>query len=275
MAHKLIILLTVLSTVLFLAPLSCSGKKPQGSRTGPVAFGDIQLSAGKPSGDGSYLLEFSRKGEIVFRGECAFKIHDSSIVKGVPYAHCRSLISYCFSGGAHCCLTAIVATDCDSSTCLNTIDLGHSDQELILIDENSETGKKIKVTDWQFAYYSLEDSDFLLSFADSPGLTRLLLFDKGRWRVDQVGEFSQFYSRLLQESLDAFRKAARRRADQEEISAIAIRAAYYAVMSGAAPEEAAEILRKLLPAQWVSVAPRIIADIRRAVTEFNPVEKIL
>ncbi|MHC1724579.1 MAG: hypothetical protein AB9866_00905 [Syntrophobacteraceae bacterium] len=172
-------------------------------------------------------------------------------------------------------MTAVIATDCGSQICLDTIDLAHSDQEIQIVNEGHSTGKKIKVTDWQFAYYSLEDSEFLLSFADSPGMTRLLLFDNGQWRVDHVGEFSRFYSRLFKETLHAARQAAKKGSDHEVISAIAIRAAYYATMAGTPIEEATDILRQLLPPKWTNEAPRIMADVRRAASEFNPVEKIL
>lgn len=274
MAHKLTILLTIFGALLLFVPLAYSGKKSPTSRIERVSFGDIQFTAGEISANGPYFLEFTRKGEILFRGECAFKIHGSRILPGMPYPPCRSLLAYCFSGGAHCCMTAIIATECGPQINLSSIDLGHSDQEVLIVKEEQQTGKKIKVTDWQFAYYSLEGTEFLLSFADSPGMTRLLLFDNGRWRVDRAGEFRRFYSDLYKKNLHAVQHAVKKRADQETISAIAIRATYYAIMAGTPIEEATDTLRKLLPQRWSTEAIRIMADVKRAVYEFNPVEKL-
>jgi len=52
----------------------------------------------------------------------------------------------------------IIATTCGSRTALDVIDMGHSGSEARFVD----TGLRAKgdqVTDWQFAYYSVEGTE--------------------------------------------------------------------------------------------------------------------
>ena len=134
-------------------------------------------------------------------------------------------------------------------------------------------GKMIKVHDWQFAYYESEDSQIQLSFADSPAMIRLLVFDNGHWRPDRIGEFSQFYSRLLRQTMNEARVSGRK-GDTELTASLAIKAAYYSLMSGKPVEKAAEVLSRLFPVKWRPESGKIIQDIHHAASEFNPVEVI-
>ena len=183
------------------------------------------------------------------------------------------LLAYCFSGGAHCCTTLFIATECGPRISLDMVDLGHTDGKVKLTEADGVPGKMIKVHDWQFAYYGPEDSQIQLSFVDSPAMTRLLVFDNGHWRADRVGEFSRFYSRLLREAIHEARSSARRR-DPELTTSLAMKAAYYSLMSGKPIEKAAEVLNRLFPTKWRPEAEKIIQDVHRAVSEFNPVEVI-
>ena len=93
---------------------------------------------------------------------------------------------------------------------LDMVDLAHTNGKVKFTDADGAQGKVIKVHDWQFAYYGPEDSQIQLSFADSPAMTRLLVFDNGHWRPDRIGEFSRFYSRLLRETMHKARVNARK-----------------------------------------------------------------
>ena len=152
-------------------------------------------------------------------------------------------------------------------------DLGDTNGKVKFTQAEDAPGKAIRVNDWQFAYYGPEDSQIQFSFVDSPAMTRLLVFDNGHWRVDRVGEFSRFYSRLLQETIHEARSRARKR-EPELTTSLAMKAAYYSLMSGKSIQEAAEVLNRLFPIKWRPEAGKVIQDICRAVSEFDPVEVI-
>jgi hypothetical protein len=153
------------------------------------------------------------------------------------------------------------------------VDLGHTDAEVQFIRATGAPCKVIKVQDWQFAYYGAEDSQIQLSFADSPAMTRLLVFEKGHWRADRVGEFSRFYSRLLHHAVRNARVSARNH-KPELAASLAMEAAYYNLMSGEPVEKADEVLKLLFPAGWKSGAGKVVQDIYRGVYEFDPVEAL-
>ena len=239
---------------------------------------DLQLSITEKIGqdllDGGYTLKFSRQGRPVYTGDCAFRVHDPKIVSGVPQPNCGSLLTYCFSGGAHCCMSLIIATTCGSRTALDVIDMGHSGSEARFVDTGTAGQKAIRVTDWQFAYYSVEGTELGLSFADSPGMTRLLVFDGKKWRVDGVGEFSRFYDTLLREARHSALSVSRRGNGTEREAGAGISAAYYLMMSGKPLDEVSSELSRLLPLSWKPEADKIREDLKRAISEFNPVEVI-
>jgi len=243
-----------------------------------ILFEDLELTISKnPSQDflgGEYNLAFSRQGKIVYSEECAFHLHEPQIISGIPGPNCRSLLAYCFSGGAHCCTSLIIATSCGSEKGLDLIDLAHSDSEVKFFNPGTDEARAIRVTDWQFAYYVVEGTGLQLSFADSPGMTRLLVFEAGKWRPDARGEFSRFYEPLFTEARQSALAASRKRQAPELAAARAIKAAYYFLMSGKPAEEASDELKKLLPPSWAQETDKISADIRRTIREFNPVEKI-
>ena len=62
--------------------------------------------------------------------------------------------------------------------------------------------------------------------------------------------------------------------EPESAASEAIKAAYYSIMSGEPSERALEALNQLLPGQWKPDSPKIVGDILRAISEFNPVETI-
>ena len=243
-----------------------------GGGTRQSGLGDLDLCITEPSGTGDYRLQFSKDGQEVFSSECAFKTHEPKTVRHVPLSNCRTLMAYCFSGGAHCCTTLFIATKCGPGISLDMVDLAHTNGNVKFVDAGGAQGKVIKVHDWQLAYYGAEDSQVQLSFADSPAMTRLLVFDNGHWRPDRIGEFSRFYSRLLRETMHKARNV--RKGNPETTAALAIMAAYYKLMSGKPVENASEVLYRLLPRKWRPESGKIIQDIHRCVYQFNPVEVI-
>ncbi|MFZ2445513.1 MAG: hypothetical protein WAW37_04075 [Syntrophobacteraceae bacterium] len=234
----------------------------------------ITESPGRGVVDGGYILNFSRRGRSVYTGECAFRVYDPLIVSDVPEPGCRSLLAYCFSGGAHCCMSLVIATACGAQQSLSQIDLTHSGSEVKFLGVGPKGAKALKVTDWGFAYYSPDETDLQLSFADSPGMSRLVVFEGGRWRVDRIGEFGRFYEPLFREAKHTVRLASRKENNAELEAGRAIRAAYYCFMSGKPAEEASEELKRLLPRTWKPEAEKIFEDIKRSASQFNPVEII-
>jgi hypothetical protein len=249
--------------------------KEHGCEAGGRQFrlGELTLCITESSADGGYLLKFSKGEEELFAGQCTFKTHEPVTVSNAPLPNCRMLLAYCFSGGAHCCTTLFIATECGPRISLDMVDLADTDENVKFTHAEGVPGKVLRVNDWQFAYYEPEDSQIQFSFVDSPAMTRLLVFDNGHWRADRVGEFSRFYSRLLHKALNEARSSARR-CDPELTTSLAMKAAYYSLMSGKPIEEAAEVLNQLFPTRWRPEAGKIIKDIYRAVSEFDPVEVI-
>jgi len=244
-----------------------------GQGTRQFRLGELTLCITESSANSGYLLKFSKGDEELFVGECFFKAREPVTVQNTPLHNCRVFLAYCFSGGAHCCTTLFIATECGPGTSLDMVDLGDTDRKVKLTQADGVPGKVIRVYDWQFAYYGPEDSQIQLSFVNSPAMIRLLVFDNGHWRVDRVGEFSRFYSRLIREAVHEARGSAQRR-EPELTTSLAMKAAYYSLMSGKPIEEAVEVLNQLFPTRWRPEAGKIIQDIYRAASEFDPVEVI-
>ena len=274
MIKKLIAILVLSAIAAFPFHASMAGDDSPGRKdTMQFKLGELALRITPAPADGGYQMAFSKGREKLFDCECALKTHEPRTLQHTPSQNCHTLLAYCFSGGAHCCTTLFIATECDSEGSLDMIDLGHSDAEVKFIRTDDAPGRVMKIHDWQFAYYGLENSEIQLSFAHSPSMTRLLVFDNGRWRADRAGEFSQFYSGLLRKTVDEARTSALR-SRSELTASLAIQAAYYDLMGGGSVKDAGRILSRFLPEKWKSDSDKIVQDVSRAVIEFNPIEAI-
>ncbi len=275
MIEKLVAIFALFAITIIPLHSALAKDKEHGSGKGTRQFrlGELTLCITESSANGGYLLKFSKGEEELFACECTFKTCEPVAVPNTPLLNCRMLLAYCFSGGAHCCTTLFIATKCGPRISLDMVDLADTYEKVKFTKAEGVPGKAIKVHDWQFAYYGPEDSQIQFSFVDSPAMTRLLVFDNGHWRVDRVGEFSRFYSRLLHEAVHEARRSARRR-EPELTTSLAMKAAYYSLMSGKPIEEAAEVLNQLFPIRWRPEAGKIVQDIYHAVSEFDPVEVI-
>ncbi len=275
MIEKLVTIFALFAISIIPLHSALAEDREHGCEEAPRQFrlGELTLCITKSSANGGYILKFLKGEEELFAGECFFKTHEPVIVPNTPLPNCSVLLAYCFSGGAHCCTTLFIATKCGPRISLDMADLGDTNGKVKFTQAEDAPGKAIRVNDWQFAYYGPEDSQIQFSFVDSPAMTRLLVFDNGHWRVDRVGEFSRFYSRLLQETIHEARSRARKR-EPELTTSLAMKAAYYSLMSGKSIQEAAEVLNRLFPIKWRPEAGKVIQDICRAVSEFDPVEVI-
>jgi hypothetical protein len=272
----LIFINIMLSMLLFPLSFSFADQKEIAHRTVTKQFrmGDFQLTTIRDTSNNEYSLYLEQNGEVVLTSSCAFKVHEPRIVPEVPAAGCKSLLAYCYSGGAHCCMSLLIATECREQKSLSVVDLAHSAGEVKFARADNTKSRQMKITDWRFAYYGPEDSAVQLSFAASPGMTRLLVFDNGNWRADKVGEFIPFYSLLLRETMEEARIKVSSSADPEILASKAMKAAYYSVLAGRSDEEQLGLLKRLLPENWKPESENVLKDIREGVQEFNPVEVI-
>lgn len=274
MITKLIAVLVIYATTFIPSSAAVAGEGGHyRGETMEFRLGKLVLSATQSSEDSGYFLRFSKGREELFYCDCAFKTNEPRTIRHAPLEDCRTLLAYCFSGGAHCCTTLFIATECGSGESLDMADLGHSAAKVECIRSGETPGRVLKVQDWQLAYYGPENSEFQLSFACSPAMTRLLVFDNGHWRADRAGEFSRFYSGLLRQAEKRALHSAR--IHQTELAAsLSIKAAYYVLMSGRPVEDAVQVLNRLFPKKWKFETAKIAQDISRAASEFNPVETI-
>lgn len=194
-------------------------------------------------------------------------------VSGKPQQNCQSMIASTFSGGAHCCTTALICTVCPTSSEAIMVGLGHTEIEYMKwIDLNGDGTTEIKFNDWAFAYYSIDGLS--LAFISSPYMDRLLVFEKGMWRVDHPGEFKTYYENLAKNAVTQLQQLkTQQTSDDFDITAEAIKIAYYKYMITANTQEIDTALQMNLPVSWQKVKNKVFSDVQNAVTTFNPLKK--
>lgn len=244
---------------------SCAEKNSQ------YSLGRLLLTQSSSQND--YFLKFFLNGKKLAQADCAFKTHGPGTVASIPFPGCHTLLAYCYSGGAHCCTTLFIATDCGPVSSLDRADIENDNGEVKFVRADGTLRREIEVHDWQFAYYGSPDMKIQFSFADSPAMVRLLVFSDGHWRADRAGEFKSFYLRLLHEA-DKKASSAAQRGKNALASSLAMQAAYYDLMTGASANEAGQVLKRLLPAGLRSETAEVMQDIRRAVSRFDPVAPV-
>jgi hypothetical protein len=248
--------------------------KEKAAQRGRLILGNYELTYKKDSEGFGYFVQVNRSGKMLLvlePGDCVM-IDLAGAIKNKPAKGCQSLTGYCFSGGAHCCTTAILLTVCGSNHSLDTLHLAHSSQ-FNWTNANDDGNVELALADWSFAYYAVDPenpTDLFLPFAFSPAFRRLAVWDGKKWRTDRIGEFKAFYSRLLQEGHQELQIASKNQEDIETVVALAIEAAYYTLMAGKHEKQAWEILRKFLPPPWQSHRDKILEDIKTSTVQFNP-----
>ncbi len=122
------------------------------------------------------------------------------------------------------------------------------------------------VTEHPFSLYAPPDGhngETPLLSPDSPRPQRLLLFQDGEWRTDKPGEFQEFYAGLADEI----------RADRDMNPVDrALLLSYYRLMQD--ENQTPDTLRDDLPKEHAALAASIFADLRQAVTKFDPVRNM-
>jgi hypothetical protein len=242
--------------------------------TNSHSFGSFRFIVDKKEKDGtkSYDFHLYESNRSIYSNESYFTEPTINTLNDIPYSHCQSATTFIYSGGAHCCTTAILITKCEQQGQAYSVELAHTDSEQFKpVDLNRDGIHQMSLIDWAFAYYNV--NNLRLSFASSPGFSRLLVFGNGQWSPDPPGKFTQYYMRLLQEAEGDLRKVRQSLSDEDRVS-LAITKTYYAIMSGYSDAEAEAILNRELPYAWQPERRRIFADVKKAVFSFDPVKNL-
>ncbi len=225
----------------------------------------------------TYRTALSRSKENIFEEQSYMMAPEVKYLKGIPAKGCDAMIVWLYSGGAHCCFTAILCTACGPKETAVILDLSDS-KDLNFIDANGDGTKEIAYLDMQFSYYDPDISSLDLSFSTSPAMLRLLVFDQNRWRPDKPGEYKKYYLDLLPKSKNKAAQYLSRRigkkasaTEDEPAASAAMEAAYYALMACEPEENVKELLKKLLPARWQEAKEKVFSDIKQNLHEANPV----
>lgn len=236
-------------------------------------FGSYRIISKKRSGENIFDFQIIKGNRKIFSDENYF---DSMLplrrLKEIPSPNCQSAITSFFSGGAHCCTTAILFTNCSDKENVFLIDLSHGSMEQVkYLDLKKDGTRQILVKDFSFSYYSPTDK-LSLSFAASPVVTRLLTFDGIKLKPDNPNQFSKFYMDMLQEADRELKKLrSNSNNDEEAIVSYTIKKTYYAIMAGMNQQQSEGILEMNLPGDWKNIKKKLYHDIKKAITSFNPV----
>lgn len=197
-------------------------------------------------------------------GDPVRELTPGKTVQNFPLPGCESMKVEMFTGGANCCFGYYILTTCPDGGHAGYIEpqnggVGDAEQKL----------RAYPIDDPAFFYYEPQNqtggTKLSLSRADSPRITRFLVFDNGAWRTDHAGELSAAYKALLAHVRQdkTMNKAAR-----------AISMAYYSLMAGGKPVAAERLLQQSLPREHARLAPAIMADIQASINGFNPVRSL-
>lgn len=257
--------------------ISSQSGPPSGRPIVYMPFGAFTFISSKEIryGRDYYIFKLYEGNRIIYNDDSSIIEPKIGILKDIPRGTCQSAITYLFSGGAHCCTTAIMVSICDRQEKAFVIQLAHTDSEHIqFVDVNKDGIHQISVLDWTFAYYSANEN-LGLCFASSPAFRRLLVFEWEEWRSDQPGQFAQYYAEQMQKTEDQLKQVRGKSAEyDDEMVALAIEKAYYALMAGNSDIESETILNKELPYAWQSVRDKVFSDVKKAVLSFEPVKRL-
>ncbi len=235
------------------------------------AYGFSFLRTGKDDSS-RYGFKLTRGGNEVYSSESFLVEPSVEFYNATPYPNCQTAATTLFSGGAHCCSTAVAVTRCDQKEHAFTISLEHT-SGIEPLDLDKSGARHMAVRDWSFAYYNANDR-LSLSFAVSPAFERLLVHDGTTWRADLPGKYARFYNDLLQQAEKEINQMRGERDADDAMVSLAVTRAYYALMAGRSEAETERVFNKDLPVSWKGVQKKVFSDIKEAVASFNPVENL-
>lgn len=253
-----------------------TGSKLKGSDGKHTSFGAFDVSVHREGLQSKYSVVVRKDAKVLYRGESYFSMPEIEVMDDFPEKGCSTLLTYCFSGGAHCCMTGILCTECGGEGNLSVVDLSNL-EEFIMSDADAGDGWNISVIDYQFAYYQAGNPKLWFPYSMSPVMERLLLYKGGGWSVDRPGEKKSFYEKLLsQNKCEVENKLQNELSGEDdlELAATAIECSYYELMAGKNDDDARGLLEEKLPNSWKPEAAGIFKDIKKSVFEFDPVKRI-
>ncbi len=237
-------------------------------------FGSFHYQVKKAPSDDIFTFTLMADSRTIFSDESYMQVPPLRLLKDMPSSGCQSAITSLYSGGAHCCTTAILLTICGERGKAFSVDVGHGSlDQLQFLDLKKDGSRQISVPDFSFSYYNIDDQRSL-SFADSPICRRLLVFDGEKWTPDPVGEHPRFYRDLLQETERGARRSRSGSMDEGQAVSSAMMKAYYALMAGESDQVCQKILATELPRSWQSVRTQVYRDIKSAISSFQPIKPL-
>jgi len=185
-------------------------------------------------------------------------------VQDFPLPGCESVTVEMFTGGANCCFGYYLLTSCPDGSSAAYIEPRNGG-----LDNAQHALRAYPLDDPTFFYYEPKSQKSVnklsLSRVESPRITRFLVFENNAWRADKPGELPAAYTSLL----------AQTRKDKDvNRTAKAISMTYYTLMIGGNDAAAARVLKRSLPGTYAPLASVILADIKAAVAEFDPVRNL-
>ncbi|MHC1744911.1 MAG: retroviral-like aspartic protease family protein [Syntrophobacteraceae bacterium] len=235
-------------------------------------FGSFYYTYKKQTPDNVYTFQLMAGKHQILADESYLQIPPLRVFKDMPSPGCQSAVTSLYSGGAHCCTTAILLTICGGRERAFVVDLSSSGvEQLQLLNLKKDGNHQVSILDLSFAYYSAND-DLSLSFASSPIVRRLLIFDGTDWIPDTRGMFPQFYVSLLQKTEKDMKRLRTGLDYEQEHVSFAVMRTFYSIMAGKADNECQAMLVKDLPKSWKIAGSKIYDDIKTAITSYQPVK---
>lgn len=248
---------------------ACTGRKPESApETSGVRarLGGFALSTSGPADEITPSLAY-KGADITQTGETVRAVDPEQEVRNFPLPGCRSMKVEMFTGGANCCFRYYLLSECPDGSHAAYIEPRDGGMGAANASMRAYT-----MDDAAFFYYSPAgqtadqsgDAPFSFSRAESPRITRYIVYENGEWRPDRPGEFKAAYRSLRAQAVRG----------EGVPGAKAVMAAYYSLMAGDAEDTAMRTLSMNLPGKYRKLSPGIFADIKKAVADFNPVKNL-
>lgn len=225
-------------------------------------FGKFKITT-KQIGDEMMGIDIQTDAADITQGNDEYReISYDDILKDFPQPGMETLKVNLNTGGANCCAGYYLLSNGPDAIFAAYI---MPYDGYCVYDENI---KAFIANDASFMGYQLDPNELgspFLSRAESPRLNRILVFENGVWRGDNIGEFPSYYDGLLAKATD-----------NKELSGLAknITIAYYSLMLGMDNKHAAKLLKKDLPSEYAKYADNIMSDLSKATKNFDFIQNI-
>uniref|UniRef100_A0A7C4AGS0 Uncharacterized protein n=1 Tax=Fundidesulfovibrio putealis TaxID=270496 RepID=A0A7C4AGS0_9BACT len=264
----------------------------RGGRTQDIVCGEMNLRFyGVELTSGSTGVVARAGGKVLFRAEAAFGGYDlgqAQVLRDFPARGATTLLVSVGNGGS-CCTETHILTRGDTGMAYAGVTSNRS--RAGAEQRADDPAGALFCHDGFFANYYVSDgkADIIMYPGSHAAVERFLVFDNGHWRADRPGEFRERYLALADADMRACADPAGYLRAQPGLRAVpgdqlremagevrlckAVEAAYHAMMAGESAEQCLARLNAALPPSHSLLAPKVLADVRKAVAGFNPVER--